>query len=131
MVWNLSGPLLKKLIVLEICLVHKFYSYVGSSVLTSDCSNLSSSPLGIIVAFPLIGSDQPHIIGTQLPSAYLGSFVLPPLLRFFASTITMTVTAVVMLRINTTATIPRIFPAVLSVSEQLQELELVLSSAHV
>ena len=37
-------------------LVHKSYTYVGSSVLTLDSSNVSSSAL---VAFPLIiGSDK-------------------------------------------------------------------------
>ena len=45
----------------------------------------------------------------------------------------MIVTAVVILKINTTAIIPPIIPVVFSVSEQSQELELelVLSSASV
>ena len=105
-----------------IIMVHKSYTYVGSSVVTLDSSNVSSSSLGIIVAFPLIGSDKPHVVENNFYTAriaYLCFFVLPPLLQVFASTITMTVTAVVILRINTTATttIPPIIPAVLSVSE--------------
>ena len=42
-----------------IIMVHKSYMYVGSFVVTLDSSNISSSSL---VAFPLIGSNKPHVV---------------------------------------------------------------------
>ena len=50
-------------------MVHKSYTYVGSSVMTLDSSNVSSSALGIVVAFPLRYSDKPHVMEHNLYTA--------------------------------------------------------------